>query len=125
MAISRKPEHKSSGHAGVVVAAVAAIAAGVYFFATKQGKKQRVKLQDWVMKAEHDVMDRLAGVGEVNKDAYEAIVDSVLVNYQKAKKVNKETIEALRKELNGHWKGIERSAKRAVSETKKAVRKAM
>jgi len=125
MADSKMSSRKPNGHAGVVLAAVAAIAAGVYLFATKQGKRQRVKLQDWVMKAERDVLKRLQGVGEVNQEAYEAIVDAVLVNYQKAKKINGKALEDLREELNGHWAGIEHNAKRAVTKAKKVVRKAI
>lgn len=125
MADSKMSARKPSGHVGVVLAAVAAIAAGVYLFATKQGKRQRVTLQDWVMKAERDVLKRLQGVGEVNQEAYEAIVDAVLVNYQKAKKINSKALEELREELNRHWAGIERNAKRAVTKTKKVVREAI
>lgn len=123
MATSKKSKQKSSGHAGAVLAAVAAITAGVYFFATKQGKKQRIKLQGWVMKAEHDVMERLKDVGEVNKEAYEAIVDAVLENYRKAKKVDVEVLSDLRAELLGQWKNIEHKTRRGISKVKRLVKK--
>ncbi len=116
---------RSSKHLGTVLAAVAAITAGVYFFATKTGKKQRVKMQDWVMKAEKDVMKRLQGLSDANEEAYDAIVDAVLVNYQKAKKIDLKTLEEIRQELYGHWKTIERTTKRETSKGKRVITKAV
>lgn len=122
MAVAKKDRHDASVHLGIVVAAVAAIAAGAYFFATKQGKKQRAMLQDWVVRAEKDVLKHLEGIPHLNQEAFEAVIDTVLANYKKAKKVDVKAIEGLRGELHGQWKGIARGAKRAVSKAKKAVR---
>lgn len=118
-------KHHLHGGLMVAAAAVAAAAAGTYFFATKKGRKQRVMLQGWAVKAKGEVLERIEKLAEINKEAYDAVVDSVIANYKKVKNADLSALEDLKKELDGYWKGIEHDAKKTVAKTKSAVRKMM
>lgn len=119
MTDARKPAKKPAGHAGAVISVIAAIAAGIYFFATDKGKKRRAALRGWTVKARGEVLEKLETAGDIGWEAYEQIVEQVMKQYKKAKNVDLEAWDELRNELLEHWEAIERDLKKAAKKATK------
>ncbi len=112
--------------AGIAALATAA-AAGTYFFAGKKGAKNRAKVQKWADAAKKDVVKQLKGLEKVSKKTYADTVDTVMTQYQKAKKMEPQEMMELAKELKGHWDAIagevEKATKKVAPMVKKVVKK--
>lgn len=99
---------KSTVAVGVALAA----AAGAYFlYGTKEGRKQKKKIQGWAVKAKGEVLEKLEGMKDVNEATYKQVVASVLSKYKKLKKDHSKEIDAVSKELVGHWKNLKKTLK--------------
>ncbi|MBP9686592.1 MAG: hypothetical protein KBD66_02215 [Candidatus Doudnabacteria bacterium] len=89
-----------------LAALAAAAAAGTYFFAGTRGAKNRAKVQKWAESAKKDVVKQLKSLEQVSKKTYAQTVDTVMDQYQKAKKLKPQEMVALAAELKGHWDAI-------------------
>lgn len=97
----------SATKTGLGLAALAAAAAGAYYFyGSKNAGKNRKALQGWVVKAKGEVMERMERMKDVSQDKYNAVVDQVMDKYKKVKTVPPEELAQLAKELRGHWNRI-------------------
>lgn len=106
---------------GAGIAALAAAAAGTYFFAGKRGAKNRAKVSKWVEAAKKEVVDNVKGMEKVTKQTYHKAVDTVLQQYENAKNVDKSEIVAVANELKGHWDNISTRLQAAVKPVLKKV----
>lgn len=109
---------------GLGVAAVAAAAAGVYFFATPQGKKQAKVIGAWANKAKLEVAKRLKKAEKVTKATYMAIVKDVMAKYKDAKNVAPDELKLVVADLQKHWTAIEKDVKKHIATVGKTVGKA-
>lgn len=127
MAKKRKTDNKTAIGVGIVIAGIAA-AAGAYYFSTPEGKKKRKEIKGWMLKAKGEVMERLEDVEEINREAYEKIVDEVVKGYKKLKRVDAKELAMLALELKSQWEDIKAEAKRDIAMAKttkeKIVRRA-
>lgn len=106
-------------HGGIKLlglAAVAAAAAGAYYFYGKDGVKNRKAVKSWAMKAKAEVMENLEKLTDVSETTYNKTVDQVLAKYKKVKSVAPKELSDLQKELKSHWKSVK-------SEVEKAAKK--
>lgn len=108
---------------GLSIAAVAAAAAGLYYLYGKDGAKHRKQIKGWMLKAKGEVLEKMEKMKDINKEAYDAVVDSVMAKY------NQMDVGDLTAELKSHWKNIQKhlsdskgSAKKAGDSAKKAVK---
>ncbi len=101
-----KKAQKQAIAIGSGVAALAAAAAGAYFFAGKHGAKNRKKVANWADKAKRDVMGEMNNMQKVTKQTYHKTVDNVLKNYKALKNVDAAEVAAMATELKGHWDAI-------------------
>jgi hypothetical protein len=91
---------------GLTVAALAAGAAGAYYFYGKNGAKNRKTLKGWMVKAQGEVMEKVEDLTDVSQKTYYGIVEDVLKKYKKLQKIAPNEVALLTKELKGHWASI-------------------
>ena len=103
----------------VGVAGLAAAAIGAYWlYGAKHSAKNRKMAASWMLKARAEVMEQVEKLGEINKDAYLAIVDQVSEKYAKLQNSTAD-MAAMKKEMKSAWSHIHTAIKHA----KKAVKK--
>ena len=119
--------NNNGGNAGIdtkdmaaVGGALAAIAAGAYFFFGPDGKKHQKKMRGWMVSMKGEVLQRLEEARDVSEPIYQEIVDSVAKAHSVAGKIPKEEIMSLAMDLKKQWRTISKGAK---SVTKIAVKK--
>ena len=95
--------------AGIAVTAVAA--AGIYFLTGKRGKENRKKIAAWTLKMKGELLEKMKEMKEVNREAYEALVDNIAVRYQRMERVGASEMKHLVKELKGAWSHIGKQLK--------------
>ncbi|QQR82578.1 hypothetical protein IPJ70_00475 [Candidatus Campbellbacteria bacterium] len=106
---------------GTGIAALAAAAAGTYFFyASKDAKKNRAVVKAWSVKAKKDVVAELKQASAISEKGYHTTIKEVAERYKKLQKLDPKDVQAFVTELKGHWKNISKELKVA---TKKPVAK--
>jgi hypothetical protein len=102
-------EHKmgTGAKAGLGLAALAATAAGLYYFyGSKEGAKHRKALKGWAVKARGEVMERMEKLKSIDRETYNKIVDQVIGRYRGMKNISVAELMALASELKGYWNNI-------------------
>ena len=94
----------------VGAALVVAAAAGAYFlYGSKGAKKNRKVVKSWALKAKAEVLEKLEKAKEeINEENYHKIVDGAVTKFNNVKDAHKDDIDAVTKELKGHWKNIKK-----------------
>lgn len=105
-------------------AGVAAAAAASYFFFGPDGKKNRNKLQGWMIKMKGEIVEKMETAKDLTEGAYHAIVDSVASSYQK-KGVSPEMVTMLATSLKKQWKGFSKGTVKKSAAKKGSAKKAM
>ena len=107
---------------GAGIAALAAFAAAGYFLYGKDGEKKRKKVRGWMLKAKGEVLEGVEKLKDVTEEQYAAIIEKVGAKYKAVKNIDPAEVEAMAKELRGHWKNIKKSISPAPK--KKVAKKA-
>lgn len=101
---------QQNGHgvikAGLGLAAVAAAAAGAYYFYGKDGAKNRKQLKSWVVKAKGELMEEIESLKDVSETTYDKSVDKVLAKYKKLKTVAPKEWAQVQKDFKSSWKSV-------------------
>ena len=118
MYMTKKQQHTGL-KLGFGLAAVAAAAAGAYFFYGKDGAKNRKQLKGWMVKAKGEVMDNLEKLNDVSQPIYEKVVSEVMKKYKKLKQATPGEWASLNKELKSQWKSIKKEVDKAAKKFKK------
>jgi hypothetical protein len=92
----------------MIGAGAAALAAGIYFFQTKQGKRNAKKLKGWMVRMKGEVLEKLEEAEEVTEPVYRGIVDTVANAEIVASKIPRSEILALATDLKRQWNMIRR-----------------
>lgn len=108
---------------GAGIAALAAFAAAGYFLYGKDGAKNRKKVRGWMLKAKGEVLEGVEKMKDVSEADYKLIVDKVGAKYKAVKNIDPAEVEAMVRELHGHWKNIKKSISPAPKK-KKVAKKA-
>ena len=112
---------------GTGIAALAAAAAGTYFFyVSKDAKKNRAVAKAWSVKAKNEVIKELKKASVVTERGYHATVKEVAERYKKLQKLDAKEVQAFVTELKGHWNNISKELKagaKVTSHAKKPVAK--
>jgi len=113
MTQNKKTNKKVSGKVemAVIGASLAALAATTYFFLGPKGKKHQKQTQAWAIKMKGDIVEKLENMRDVSEPVYNEIVNSVAVEYEKAKKAGRKEIKELAEDLKKHWKTISKEAR--------------
>lgn len=108
-----------------ITAAIAAAAAGAYFlYGTKEGKKQRKKLESWGMKMKKETVAQMKKLKKVNEKEYHKVVDTVTKRFKNLKDVDPQELAQMARELKAYWKNIKREFQSDKRKVKKVVKKA-
>ncbi|HAT68195.1 MAG: hypothetical protein A2481_04100 [Candidatus Yonathbacteria bacterium RIFOXYC2_FULL_47_9] len=107
---------------GAGIAALAAFAAAGYFLYGKDGAKNRKKVRGWMLKAKGEVLEGVEKMKDVSEADYKLIVDKVGAKYKAVKNIDPAEVEAMVRELHGHWKNIKKTISPAPK--KKVAKKA-
>ena len=100
---------KESPNTGIVTGLLLAGIAGAYFlYGTKEGKRQKRKINSWAIKAKGEVLEKIEALKDVNQETYNKIVSGVIEKYKKIKHEHAEEIETVSSELAGYWKHIKK-----------------
>lgn len=119
-----KSSQKKAIAVGAGLAAVAAAAAGVYFF-TGKNAKNRKKVAKWATDMQEDVIRELNKAKKHTKASYDKVVDQVSKNYKGLKNVSAPELTSLAKELKTHWDIINAEVNSAAKSVRKVVPKAV
>jgi uncharacterized membrane protein YfbV (UPF0208 family) len=107
--------------AGSAVVAMVATIAGAYFlYGSKNATKNRKQVKAWMLKAKGEILEKIENISEISEPMYHKIVQEVADKYQAVKNIDKKDIEAFVKELQSHWKGIEKEIKSFGKKKKKS-----
>lgn len=121
-----KKTQKQALAVGAGIAAIAAAAAGTYFFTGKKGAKNRAKVKKWVDDAKNDVVKQIKTMSNVTEKTYNQTVDAAIAKYKNLKDVDKSELLQIAKELKGHWDSISKQlVTKPVAKAEKAVKKAV
>lgn len=90
---------------------LAALAAAATYFLGEDGERNREKVRGWALKFKGDVLEKMEGLKDLNKDSYHKVVDNVARKYKKVKKASQPEIKKLSKDLKGAWKSISKELK--------------
>lgn len=115
-----KKSQKQMLAAGAGLAAVAAAAAGVYFF-TGKNAKNRKKVGKWAVDMKNDVVKELGKGGKFTKATYNKVVDGVAKNYQSMKDISADELTGLAAELKQHWDTISAEVGNVANTVKRVV----
>ncbi len=100
--------HKIQGVGAFFAGAVAATAAlGYVFFVSKNGKRNRKKVEWWIEDAKDEVMTRATKIKNLTEDKFYDTIDTVMEKYARMKYATKDKIDEIREELRDHWEEIE------------------
>jgi hypothetical protein len=103
---------------GLGLAAIAAAAAGAYFFYGPDGKKHRKNMKAWAVKAKGEIMEKMETLTEVSEKTYNQTVDAVLAKYKKLKHVAPKELAQVQKELKASWKSVKSEIEKAAKKLK-------
>jgi hypothetical protein len=105
------PNNKASKKERVLMGtAVAALAAGVYFLNTPQGKRRVKSMKGWMVKMRGEVLEKLESLEEVTEPIYRNTVDAVANAEMLARKIPRSEILTLSRDLKRQWNSIKRLA---------------
>lgn len=104
---------------GISLATAAVAIIGSYFVYGKNAAAHRAKAKSWALKAKADILEQLENAKEITEPIYEKILSDVSKKYKAMKNINTKDVEALVKELRGHWKHV----KKEFSGTKKVAKR--
>ena len=104
---------------GVAIGAVVAGAAAL-LFAPKSGKELRKDIKKTAHELSNQVLKEVDKAKVLSKEKYHDIVEKVVDEYTKNKKVAANAVKMLKTDLKGKWGEVEKGAKAA---KKKVVKK--
>lgn len=130
----RKKAKKKIGKvaAGTALGALLAAGAAAFFFTqTKVGKDAGKKIKEEATHLSKEISHRVSTFRKMSQEKYDEIVDDIVDEYGKKKKLAGTQMDSLKRDLKSHWKEVSRelksdgkTAKRAVTKTvKKTVSK--
>lgn len=107
--------------AGMLAAATAGVAAGYYFYASKDAKKNRKVAAKWAGDLKSDVVKQAKKVQDLDRAQMLAIIDQAATTYETVRSLNRADLSRAVKELKSNWQNVVGEAKPAA---KRSVRKA-
>jgi len=107
-----------------VLAAAALAAAGYYFYASKNAKKNRQVAAKWAVDMKRDVVKRARALKNVDRAAVAAIVEQSARAYKGMRGLDRSEVERAAKELKKNWQKIAAELKKGGAKVKSAAKHA-
>jgi len=105
-----------------VLAAAALAAAGYYFYASKNAKKNRLVAAKWAVDMKRDVVKRARALKNVDRAAVAAIVEQSARAYKGIRGLDRGEVERAAKELKKNWQKIAAELKKGGAKVKSAAK---
>ena len=113
---------------GKLALAAGAAAAGYYFYASKDAKKNRKIAALWASNFRKDVTTQAKKLRTVDQQTFLNLVNSSVKTYKTARNIDPRELERAAKELRSNWKAaladMRKGTRKATKTIKKATRKA-
>jgi len=106
-----------------VLAAAALAAAGYYFYASKNAKKNRQVAAKWAADMKRDVVKRARALKNVDRAAVAAIVEQSARAYKGIRGLDRGEVERAAKELKKNWQKIAAELKKGGASVKGAAKR--
>lgn len=95
---------KTSKVLATVAAGAMAAAAGYFFYASKNAKKNRKVVAKWANDFKDDVAEQTEQIKTINKDSLATVVDGVTKAYESVRSVDRGDLLRAADELKRNWK---------------------
>ncbi|MEK7156916.1 MAG: hypothetical protein AAB790_03895 [Patescibacteria group bacterium] len=105
-----------------VLAAAALAAAGYYFYASKNAKKNRQVAAKWATDMKRDVVKRAKALKNVDRAAVAAVVEQSARAYKGIRGLDRGEVERAAKELKKNWQKIAAELKKGSAKVKSAAK---
>jgi len=105
-----------------VLAAAALAAAGYYFYASKNAKKNRQVAAKWAVDMKRDVVKRARALKNVDRAAVAAIVEQSARAYKGMRGLDRSEVERAAKELKKNWQKIAAELKKGSAKVKSTAK---
>ena len=105
-----------------VLAAAALAAAGYYFYASKNAKKNRLVAAKWAVDMKRDVVKRARALKNVDRAAVAAIVEQSARAYKGIRGLDRGEVERAAKELKKNWQKIAAELKKGGAKVKSTAK---
>lgn len=104
-------------------AAAAGLAAGYYFYASKNAKKNRRVAAKWAIDMKRDVVKRAKALKNVDRAAVAAIVEQSARAYKGIRGLDRGEVERAAKELKKNWQKIAAELKKGNASVRGAAKR--
>ena len=105
-----------------VLAAAALAAAGYYFYASKNAKKNRQVAAKWAVDMKREVVKRAKALKNVDRAAVAAIVEQSARAYKGIRGLDRGEVERAAKELKKNWQKIAAELKKGSAKVKSTAK---
>lgn len=85
-----------------------AVSLAIYFLSGRKGKKNREKIQQWVMDMKADVLKKIKELKEIDKEKYEKIIEDTAKKYRRVARVSRREFDNVLEELKNAWKQVKK-----------------
>jgi hypothetical protein len=108
---SKKEEGGGLGVGTGLLAGAAAIAAGYYFYASKDAKKHRQIAAKWAADLKDDVIKEAKKLKKIDKEALLGAIDKASEIYHTGKNIDRTDVAEAVKELKDNWQELAKEMK--------------
>ncbi len=95
---------------GVGVTATMLAAVGGYFlYGSKDAKKNRTKINSWMLKAKAEILEGIENAKELTEQDYDKLVDEAMKGYKAARSASVKDLAEFAGEMKNHWANIKKA----------------
>lgn len=98
--------------AGLAVAALLATGTALFLTQTKSGKKAAKKIKIEAVELGKKAAQKMAKLKTISQKKYNEVIEEIVDDYAKKKKVAKTTASAIKKDLKAHWHEVRKELKK-------------
>lgn len=102
---------KSNMALGLAAGSVIAAGATLFFAKTKVGKDAVKKIKNNAIDLSKKATAKLDALKEVTQEKYNVIIDDVVEDFVKSKKIAKHEVKSIKQDLKSHWQEIKKELK--------------
>lgn len=113
----------NSKKTAILIGALAAAAAGYYFYKSPDAKKHRQIASKWAKQFKRDVLVAARKAKKIDRKTLEGIVGSAAKTYRSLKNVDRGELGRAIRELKNNWQNVAREVGKSLSASKKTVKK--
>ena len=106
-------------------AGVAAVAAGYYFYAHKNAKKNREAVAKWAVDFKDDVIEQAQQLKNIDRAALVGIIDGVTRAYESVRSLDRKDLSRAADELKDNWQKLRAELKTTGEAASKEARRTM